>query len=124
MYPNTSNIITNPSPNKSNKLAHAIIAFILVASAIYFFSLAPQNFPVGSVINIPEKSTLNDISKILKENHVIFSEFLFQLFSFTTGQTGISSKSFMIKGLLLGSPPIMYFLSSFEINNEQCFSFF
>jgi UPF0755 protein len=84
MYPNTSNIITNPSPNKSNKLAHAIIAFILVASAIYFFSLAPQNFPVGSVINIPEKSTLNDISKILKENHVIFSEFLFKVIAYAS----------------------------------------
>lgn len=84
MYPNNTNIVTSPSPQKSNKLAHAIIALILVASTIYFFSLAPSNFPVGSVVNIPEQSTLNDISRILKEKHVIFSEFLFKVIAYAS----------------------------------------
>ena len=87
MYPNnnlSTNINTSLNLKKSNKLAHTIIAFILVASAVYFFSLAPQNFPTGSVVNIPERSTLNDIGKILKEKHVIFSEFLFKVIAYAS----------------------------------------
>jgi UPF0755 protein len=43
-------------------------------------SLAPNNFPSGKIVSIPEKSTLSSIAKILEEERIIRSQFFYKVY--------------------------------------------
>ena len=51
----------------------------LVLINLLFFSV-PKNFPVGTILNIKEGSSLRAVSKYLEENHIIHSRVLFETF--------------------------------------------
>lgn len=55
-----------------------LIVFFLLVFSIFFN--APENFPVGSIINIKEGASLRLVSKYLEENNIIHSRVLFETF--------------------------------------------
>lgn len=54
------------------------VLFFLLAFSLFFN--APNDFPVGNIINIKEGSSLKYVSKYLQENHIIRSKVLFEAF--------------------------------------------
>ncbi|MEK7104683.1 MAG: endolytic transglycosylase MltG [Patescibacteria group bacterium] len=67
----------NFSSPKTVYIIGVIVLFLLVFSL--FFN-APNNFPIGTIVNIKEGSSLRYISKNLEENHIIRSRVLFETF--------------------------------------------
>lgn len=46
----------------------------------FYFMLAPQNFPVGQIVTIPEGATLSEVSGLFDENAIVASPFFLKLF--------------------------------------------
>lgn len=72
----------NFSSPKTIYIIVVIIIFLLVFSL--FFS-APNNFPIDTVINIKEGSSLRYTSRYLEENYIIRSRVLFETFVIILG---------------------------------------
>ena len=54
----------------------AAVLFFLLAFSLFFN--APNDFPVGAILNIKDGSSLRNVSKFLEENHIIRSKVLFE----------------------------------------------
>ena len=69
-----------------NKVVFYIAGFIilLVFANLLLFS-APGDFPVGTIINIKEGSSLRYVSKYLEDNHIIRSRAVFETFVIILG---------------------------------------
>ena len=76
----------NFSSPKTVYIIGVIVLFLLVFSL--FFN-APNNFPIGTIVNIKEGSSLRYISKNLEENHIIRSRVLFETFVIILGVKNI-----------------------------------
>jgi UPF0755 protein len=75
--------------NKTNKKKISIYAIIVLCSALFFYYFllsAPESFPVGSMINLDQGSSLRSISLELKNRNIIRSRTAFEAFVIILGR--------------------------------------
>lgn len=77
----TDHVILYISANK--RQVAAFMGALLVVIFLYnVFIAAPQTFPLGSIVTIPEGVTLSETSALLHSEHVIRSPFLFSALAY------------------------------------------
>lgn len=54
------------------------VLFCVIGFCVLFFSVPPSNFPSGTIVDIPEGSTMSEIAKTLHNQHIIRSPFMFK----------------------------------------------
>ena len=71
---------------KRNVFIGIILAVVIVLIAAIFAAIPPNNFPGRVIISIKDGSSLSQVAKILADNHIIRSQFLYKTFVVITGE--------------------------------------
>jgi len=76
-----------------------IIAIVLGVLAFFFLFLGPPlSFPKGEIVTVEAGTSLRQISKVLKEKHIIRSRFLFEVAVISLGgEKGVLASSYLFE---------------------------
>lgn len=79
------NSIQNYIFNLNRKSFFILVTIVLTFFVVYISLSAPKDFPVGTIVNISQGENLRQVSLKLKENNVVRSRLLFEIFTILYG---------------------------------------